>query len=289
MGVRSTAGVLTALTAAGVLAACASTPEGPVAPEVRRAEVVKVEITEQSFTDFQGLIHVKLEAGQDQGLVLDAARWTLSIYGKQLADGRVELGQALPASGDVVKIPFLAPYAADDAGLAKVLEKPAALPGFFQGAIEASVGPRKFEYEYSHTAFVRSPRVPKLQMYHVEAAKFRDLKEINLVFFIDIQNPNPFDIRFEGIDYDLLVEEQAIVQKGLAGVNARVPAGTAARVEIPVTLSEENFQDVMRLIKQNTTAPYRITGDARLGLGHIPFELEGPIDLGAGTVKHAAD
>ena len=288
MGVRSTAGVVSALTAAGMLAAWASTPEGPVAPVVRRAEVVKVEITEQSFTDFQGVVHLKVVAGQDQGLVLDAARWTLAIYGAQLADGRVELGRALPASGDVIQIPFVAPYAADDVGLAKILEKPAALPGFFQGAVEASVGPRKVEYEFSHTAFVRSPRVPKLQMFHVEAAKFRDLKQINLVFFIDVQNPNPFEIRFQGIDFDLFVEEQPIVQKGLAGVNARVPAGTAARVEIPVTLDEANFRDVMRLIKQNTTAPYRIDGDARLGLGHIPFELEGPIDLGAGPVKHAA-
>lgn len=289
MGVRSTAGCLSVAAAAGLFAACAATPEGPVAPEARRAEVIKVEITEQSFTDFDGLIHVRVDPGADAGLVADAALWSLSLHGERMAEGRVELGRALPAGGEVMKLPFHSTYAANDEALGALLEKPTSLPGFFQGTIQASVGPRKIEYAFSHTAFVRSPRVPRLKMFHVEAAKFHEQKEIALVFFVDVENPNPFEIRFQGIDYDLLVDGRPIVQKGLAGVNAKVPPGSAARIEIPVTLDVENFKDVARLIKAPTSAVYRIDGDARLGLGHIPFELEGPIDLGAGTVRHAAD
>ena len=288
MGVR-TAGWLSALTAAGMLAACASTPEGPVAPEARRAEVLKVEITEQTFTDFSGVIHVQVDPGADLALVADAATFAVALKGERVAEGRIELGRPIPGGGEVLKIPFQSRYASSDEALGALLEKPTSLPGFYQGVIEASVGPRKIEYAFSHTAFVRSPRVPRLKMFHVEAAKFHEQKEINLVFFVDVENPNPFEIRFQGIDYDLTVEGLPIVEKGLAGVNAKVPPGSAARIEIPVTLNAENFKDVARLIKQPTSAAYRIDGDARLGLGHIPFELEGPIDLGAGTMKHAAD
>ena len=287
--VRSTAGWLSALTAVGMLAACATTPEGPAAPEARRAEVIKVEVTGQSFTDFHGVVHVRVDPGADFGMVADAVRWDLSIRGENLGDGRVELGRAIPGGGETIQIPFQSAYAKSDEKLGEILAKPTSLPAFFQGTVEASIGPRKLEYAFSHTAFVRSPRVPKLKMFHVEAAKFHELKEINLVFFVDVENPNPFEIRFQGIDYDLLVDELPIVQKGLAGVNAKVPPGSAARIEIPVTLTEENFKNVTRLIKTPTSVPYRLDGDARLGLGHIPFELQGPIDLGAGTIKHAQD
>lgn len=288
MGVRSTAALFGAVAAAGMLAACASTPEGPVAPEVRRAEVVKVEITEQTFTDFTGVIHVKVDPGSDAGMVLDAADWSVSLKGEQLADGQLALGRPLSA-GEVIEIPFRSAYAPNDEALGALLEKPSSLPGFYQGVVKASVGPRKIEFAYSHSAFVRSPRVPRLKMFHVEAAKFHEQKEIALVFFVDVENPNPFEIKFQGIDYDLVVDGKSIVQKGLAGVNAKVPPGSAARIEIPVSLVQDNFKDIEKLIKQPTTVPYKIDGDARLGLGHIPFELEGPIDLGAGTVKHAAD
>lgn len=288
MGIR-TAELFSALTATGLVAACATTPVGPVAPEARRAEVLKVEITEQTFTDFSGTIQVRLDPGDDMNLVADAARWSLAIKGELLAEGRAELGRPIPGGGEVVTIPFRSPYASNDEALGALLEKPSSLAGLFQGAIEATVGKRKLEYAFSHTAYVRSPRVPRLKMFHVEAAKFHDQKEINLVFFVDLENPNPFEIRFQGIDYDLHVEGTPIIQKGLAGVNAKVPPGSAARIELPVTLDQDNFKDVARLIKVPSTASYRIEGDARLGLGHIPFELEGPIDLGAGTTRHAED
>lgn len=288
MDVR-TAGWISALTATGLIVACVSTPDGPVAPEVRRAEVIKVEITEQTFTDFAGAIHVKVDAGADPNVVADAARWSLAVKGENLTEGRLDLSQRIPGGGTVLTIPFRAPYAPTDEALGALLETPSSLPGFFQGVIEASMGGTKLEYAFSHTAFVRSPRVPRLKMFHVEAAKFQEQKEINLVFLVDIENPNPFEVRFEGIDYDILVDDQTIVQKGVAGVKTRVPPGSAARIEIPLTLDQENFKDVARLVKVPTTASYRIEGDARLGLGHIPFELEGPIDLGAGTVRHAAD
>jgi LEA14-like dessication related protein len=289
MGVRSTAAFLGVVAVAGLFAACASTPEGPVAPEVRRAEVLKVEITEQTFTEFTGVIHVQVDPGSDAGLVADAADWNVSLKGEPIAKGRAELGQPIPAGGTVLQIPFRSAYAANDEALGALLEKPTSLPGFYQGAVLASVGPKKIEFAWSHSAFVRSPRVPRLKMFHVEAAKFHEQKEIALVFFVDVENPNPFEIKFQGIDYDLVVDGKPIVQKGLAGVNAKVPPGSAARIEIPVSLVQDNFKDIDRLIKQPTSVPYKIDGDARLGLGHIPFELEGPIDLGAGTVKHAAD
>lgn len=268
-----------ALATALVGAACSGAPTVPDRPPVSRADVNKLEVTDQTFTEFTAVAHVHVVPAAGQAIQATRATWELRIDGEDRGSGSLPLDVEIPAGGGVVQVPVRTTYAEGEK-LASVLEREEALPLLFRGSIETGDG---HVYEFSQAGRVRSPRVPDVKVWHVEAGAFHREQEIDLVFFVRLENRNPFDIQLEHLTYDLAVNGKKLIVSGTAGKAERIPAASMADLEIPVTLGARDFPDIGKYIKGGSSLRYDIDGMVRLGIGRIPFELNGPIELGGGS------
>ncbi len=255
-----------AVLATAALAACASTPEAPKGPEPM-AEVKKLEIADQGWEGFTAVAHVALP----EGFRPDGGSWELLVKEVKMASG-----PAQPAiEGGVAQVTGKTAYVPKEK-FPELFESTEPMPILFRG--ELTGGGRTVPF--SVAGQVRAPRVPELRVWHIEASTYPDTKEINLVFFPRIKNANPFDIDLESIGFDLEVNGKKVIEQGVTGRNEKVPASAEAQVEIPVTLHKENFPDVEKFLKSRSGLSYKLEGSFHIGLGEIPFDAEGPIDMG---------
>jgi LEA14-like dessication related protein len=265
------------LTAALLAAACSSTPDTPERPAVQKAEVHHIEVKDQTFTEFTAVAHVEILPPQP--VKATAAVWELQIDGEPTGSGTVQLGQEIGAQGGVVQVPATAAYGKGEK-LAQVLATQAPLSIVMRGHVDTSDGTR---WEFSKAGRVRAPRVPEVKVWHVEAGAFPQENQVGLRFFVRVENQNPFDIQLEQMTYDLSINGRKVIQQGTAGRKEKVPAASMAQLEIPLTLSERNFPEVKNAIRGSSQLDYAIDGVVRLGVGRIPVELTGPIELGRGS------
>ncbi|WP_373048893.1 LEA type 2 family protein [Vulgatibacter sp.] len=265
------------LAAALLVTACSSAPEVPDRPPVQQAEVSRVEIRDQSFTGFTAVSHVQIDT--QQAVQATQARYELVVDGEPAGSGTLPLSQAIPAGGGMVEVPVTASYGKGEK-LAQVLESQQPLAIVMKGAVETSDGTW---WEFQRAARVRAPRVPEVKVWHVEAGAFPDENRVGLVFFVRVENRNPFDIQIEQMTYDLSINGKRMIEEGTAGRKEKVPAASVAQLEIPLDLSEQNFPDVKNAIRRGGGLDYTLDGIVRLAIGRIPVELSGPIELGKGA------
>lgn len=262
-----------AIAAALVAAGCASTPDGPPAPEARKAEVLRIEVRDQSFTDFTAVSHVELPGDvQPTG-----TRWEI-LTGQPLvpiASGGGPLAPGAHSGDGVVQVAGASSYG-DAEALGELMEKGGTLPIVMRGVVESE----GVNWEFSRAGRVRVPRVPEVTISRVEAGAIPTEKRIGLVFFVRIDNQNAFDVELEKIDYDLKIDDLAI-DAGTAGTKRRVPRATSVEVDIPVSLDETNFPTVLQHLKGESRLRYLLDGEVHLGVGRIPIEIEGPIQVRA--------
>jgi|GEM_PF-2339636 len=257
-----------------IAAACASTPDAPPAPDVAKAEVYRIEIRDQDFTEFSAFAHVQLPPG----VTPTAARWEI-LGGSPLtplASGETAIGADQLSSDGVVLVGGKAPYTANPEALAELLASEATLPVVVRGYLVAG----NVHYEFTRAGRVRAPRSPGVSVSQVEAAAIPSERRISLVFFIRIDNQNAFDVQLENIEYDLQIEGVDI-DRGLAGTRRLIPRASAVEVDLPISLEETNFPQVMKHMHGESRLQYRMKGEVRLGVGRLPFELSGPIQVRA--------
>jgi LEA14-like dessication related protein len=274
---RRATGIGSILAAALLAAACSSTPDVPDRPPEQKAEVQRLEVKDQDFTEFTAVSHVRIDP--QQPVQAKAASWELLINGEPGGSGTVPLSQEIGAQGGVVEVPATAPYASGEK-LAQVLDSQAPLSIIMRGHVETSDGTR---WTYTKAGRVRAPRVPEVKVWHVEAGAFPQENQVGLRFFVHVENQNPFDIQLEQMTYDLSINGKRVIEQGTAGRKEKVPAASRAQLEIPLTLSERNFPGVKSAIRSGGGLDYAIDGVVRLGVGRIPVELSGPIELGRGA------
>lgn len=254
-----------------MFAGCATTPDGPPAPETRKAEVFRIEIRDQSFTEFTAVTHLELPAGT----VPTGAHWEI-LSGDPLtpiASGQGALPKEAVGADGVVQVAGTSTYT-DDGSLADLMAEGGSMGIVMRGYVEAD----GVHWEFSRAGRVRVPRVPEISISRVEAGAVPSEGRIGLVFFIRIDNQNAFDLELEKIDYDLKVANQAIDQ-GIAGTKRRVPRATAVEVDLPISLDELNFPNVKQHLRGDSRLDYFLDGEVTLGVGRIPFELKGPIQV----------
>ncbi len=245
-----------------------------IEPVVSRAEVVKIEAKDQSFTGFTSVAHVQIGASAKARKVREATYELLIGEARQpLASWQLQLDVDVPAEGGAIPLEVVSPYAGEGE-LQAILEREAPIPYIFRGTVKTDDGNA---WEFSRASMVRAPRVPVAKVWHVEASAQGG--EISLVFFLRLENQNPFDLQFEGLTFDLAVNGLSLAKEGKAGRKQSIPPSSTAQLEIPFLLSEANFPGVDQIIRSKRRMEYLIDGVIQLGIGHMPIELTGPIDL----------
>lgn len=253
-------------------AACATTPKEPPAPPTEKAEVYRLEIRDQDFTEFTALAHIQLPPGVSP----TKAHWEL-LSGTPLtplASGESPMtADQVPADG-VIQVGGRAAYSADAEGREEVMSQEGSMPIVLRGYVEAD----GIHYEFTRAGRVRTPRVPSIQVARVEAGAIPSERRLGLVFFLRVENPNAFDVPLENVEFDLQIGGVDI-DKGIAGTKRIIPRGGAVEIDLPISLDERNFPEVERYLRGNSELPYQMKGQVRLGVGRIPYELSGPIQV----------
>jgi LEA14-like dessication related protein len=95
-----------------------------------------------------------------------------------------------------------------------------------------------------------------------------------------VQNPNPFALRIQGMDYSLYLNEQQFAQ-GVSPASATVPAYGEQLVEVDVVSNLARLFDQFSEFGRQRGLSYRLVGGIRLAnvAARIPFEYQGEISL----------
>lgn len=264
--------ILSIAALAALATGCASTPKGPPEPIREKAEVYRIEVRDQDFTEFTALAHIQLPPG----ITPTKAHWEI-LSGTPLtplASGDSPIAaEDIPADG-VIQVGGRTAYTDDPDTLSELMAEEGSIPLVVRGHVVAG----DVHYEFTRAGRLRTPRVPTITVRQVEAGAIPTEHRIGLVFFIRVDNPNSFDVPLENISYDLRIGGLEI-DKGIVGTRRMIPRGAAVEVDLPVSLTEQNFPEIEKYFRGDGQISYGMTGEVRLEMGRIPYELKGPIQI----------
>jgi LEA14-like dessication related protein len=109
------------------------------------------------------------------------------------------------------------------------------------------------------SALIQEPRVSVKQTSLIAI----DTSGVDIEFFLEVNNPNPFDLSLMSYTYDLRIMTLPLANGGNQDV-VLFPAGSGTNLRMPIHLK---FADLLEIIKRRPDPdriPYRI--DARLNL-----------------------
>ncbi len=106
--------------------------------------------------------------------------------------------------------------------------------------------------------------------------------EIHLLFGIEVQNPNSFDIKLKAVEYTISINDQE-VGKGRLDKETLVPKSSSTLVQVPLQASFKNLGIPVKLALAGKDLLYKIDGvaiiKASLGTATFPFTKTGEIKL----------
>jgi LEA14-like dessication related protein len=108
------------------------------------------------------------------------------------------------------------------------------------------------------------------------------LREINLLFGIEVQNPNSFDLKLRALEYKAYLDDQE-VGKGRLETEVLITGSSSALVQIPLQTDFRSLGNPLGIFLSGKDLRYKIEGaavlKARLGTTTIPFSKSGEINI----------
>jgi len=127
---------------------------------------------------------------------------------------------------------------------------------------------------------IQKPKV-KLESVNVQNA---GLAGATLLFGLNVDNPNGFPLKVDGLKYNLEVDGRQITDGELKGPT-EVAANSASVIQVPIALTYKEVFGSMAGLLRNQAAPYRVRGAAKLGFFSIPFDEDGVLAFENGSLK----
>jgi len=268
------------------LAACKSAPEaGPevAAPELTGQDFV---IVSQSLTECD----VKLTgtvASAEQAVTVEKAVFEFVMDGEVRKSGEKPLGLAVPAGGTAsFSLEETLTYVKDEADLRAMDARGGSLLTALRGTLtvtakvpsaEGAPTTRTYELEFARSKEVRTPRLPHVKLREFEAGRFAE-DEVQAVFHLGVDNPNPFTLSISGIAYAVTVAGKAI-KSGTIGAGEKISPASTGVFDVTVTVNEETHgKDVKKLIK-GLKLPFSVSGALNTPMYVEPLSAEGEIKL----------
>jgi LEA14-like dessication related protein len=105
-----------------------------------------------------------------------------------------------------------------------------------------------------------------------------DLMQSNIVFYLNVTNPNPINIRASRITYDLKLNGRNFVA-GELDQGMTLAGGSTSKLSIPITLQYLDFFESLTQMWKTKGADYALTGGFSVGPFRIPYQAHGNFDL----------
>jgi len=106
--------------------------------------------------------------------------------------------------------------------------------------------------------------------------------EINLLFGIEVQNPNSFDLKLRGLEYRTYIDGQEM-GNGRLEKEVLLAKSSSTLVQVPLQTDFKSLGSSLGFVLSGKDLRYKIEGAAviktRLGTTTIPFSKDGEIKL----------
>lgn len=89
------------------------------------------------------------------------------------------------------------------------------------------------------------------------------LQKVDLLFDVDVENPNSVGIKLAGMDYDLLLDGASFL-KGQKDDRLEIAANGHSNVQIPLSLTFDEIRKVVKAVADKDTIPYQL--DLKIGV-----------------------
>ncbi len=122
---------------------------------------------------------------------------------------------------------------------------------------------------------------PTFALREVSITRF-SLQEVHLLFGIEVQNPNSFDLHLLSLEYTVFLNDRE-VGKGRVDKEVQIAKASSTLVQIPLQTDLKNLGDPLRLVLGGQDLQYKIEGAAAIkasvGTATYPFSKSGEIKL----------
>ncbi len=106
--------------------------------------------------------------------------------------------------------------------------------------------------------------------------------EMNVLFGVEVQNPNSFDIKLKALEYAISIQDQEI-GKGRMDGEVLITGSSTTLVRVPLNIRFKDMGIPFGFVLAGRDLPYKIQGvaviNARFGTATFPFSKAGEIKL----------
>ncbi|NQY99813.1 MAG: LEA type 2 family protein [Bdellovibrionales bacterium] len=125
---------------------------------------------------------------------------------------------------------------------------------------------------------------PKVKLHGIELQKI-DFQNVDLVFEVEVQNPNDFKLSMKGLNYVVEMNGDKVATQDL-NTPVEVGAQQSSIVKLPLKLDyAQIFGSIGGFLKAKEST-YTIKGSAQFGVLSLPFSESGEIRIDKGELTH---
>ena len=270
-------------------AACKTAPHvvADVTPPTVPTE--EFSVVTQSLTSIDVKYTGSVEAGTD-AITVEKAAWEFVVDGtvKRSGEAKLNVTAAAGQKTDFVLSETLE-YVKDEEELKAMDARGGSLLLAMRGTLflkiatpadgEKPAGTRSVERPFARSREVRTPRLPHFKLIDFDAGRFSDV-EVQATFHLGVENPNPFQISLEGLDYTVQLAGKE-VSRGTLGAGERVSPASTGVFDVTATMNEESHAKEAGKIVKGLVVSYVLNGTLRAKLYTEPLEKRGDIKLKA--------
>lgn len=129
---------------------------------------------------------------------------------------------------------------------------------------------------------LRAPRKPDVSFQNVSLVRL-SLDSVDLLFDLQIDNPNAFGVSLAGFDYDMLLNQNSFLS-GVQNDKQSIPANGSSTVQLPVTLAFSKIYQTLQSLSDADSTDYRLDLSFSfdvpiLGVVKVPASKSGRLPL----------
>jgi LEA14-like dessication related protein len=253
---------------------CASAPARPDNPPVLTRQ--EATVPSQSLTE--ATVRYAGEVTSPIPGVIEKADFELVSDGQVVKTGTASLNVPVTA-GQPTSFSFeqRAAYVRGPEDLKAMSERGGSMLLALRGTLTVRSGQDVETLPFAASRSVRVPRLPELVLESLDAARY-SATEVGLTFRVGVKNPNPFPLRVDLLNYELLVNGKSLGTGQLAKGDS-VEASASGVYPLEASVSPATWgTEVKQLIAKNVLS-YTLKGELTGPLLKLPYSLEGNVRL----------
>lgn len=251
------------------LAGCASAPKATARAEARPVQLASasLEVAEQTLSELSLRLEARLNGAP--GARVSAVRY------EWVADGKVVFATEAPLDIVLAEGESLVSFEAKGAPPTEPERSLIAL----RGDLVVQDGGAQTLVPFAQSLEVRPPRPLHVRLKDYDAGRYsRD--EAVIVFYVGVDNPNPFSVRLGSLRFQAEIDGK-LLEQGTIGHADPIAPNSTGLYEVQVGLRKDTWGPETRRLLASGKVPWKIHGQVVVGADVQPFSISGEIRIGS--------